>query len=255
MWIKEFYDWLTAPSKDKLLSQADSRDLNINDCSILQDSIDILREKILSNPEPKTKKLLQKQIEDLLELEKYYNKFINSELSYKTNEKLTKLFESISSQIWNDYLSDDIEEVKNIFYDEKYDFENRDSVFSKLNYRDHVEKNIDFVWHIFRETYNETYEMDKFIHSFTVYYVNLITEKWDINSLDKKWKMILTLDELNQVLYMIPDMYKKNDLIVKFDLINIWEVEVRLSDFTQDYSKQIDDWKNLQEKINEKKMI
>ena len=203
----------------------DNKDALLKQASIIHTSSSSILEQIskikvyLKKPNCKNRKLAEKQLSTLKELNKYYKIYKSEKFTKKTNIEIRKLFESIKKNqyIWDfNWLAKKI----NIKLDNESSRLRDTYIFETNTFRDNVEKNINFVWE-----YIETKEISLFLRYFTIEYINFL----DSNNIKypnlKNSKIILNYSDLTKVLNK-----------VKFRMKNInydFELEINLKDWLE----------------------
>lgn len=175
---------------------------------------------------------LKSKLEELKELKDYYEKYKSSYITSKTKNQLEELFNKVdedTNQDWKLEFVDDIENISKVI-DSEYDKLN-DSTFFWNSFLEQVEDNITFTRTSLAVKTFWSKDIDDFLKSFTVEYLNLLEKNWNINNEHiKEWKIFLTKGEL--------------EIVVKNALLNtndyIWSISVELSNWEKteiDFSK------------------
>lgn len=173
----------------------------------------------ISNPNCEKRDYAENKIKELEELKLYFDKYLETKYTTRTNNELKTLFNSIKltkklSTIKNEINSKIKNEEKLI---------NDNWIFNESSYRDYIERNISFKWEYIHWTYNETKKMNEFLNIFTIEYINFTRKKKIKHSSLEKLVLEIDKKELNIILNNTKK-YIKNEMNFNIQFkTNQWE--------------------------------
>jgi len=218
MWFKEKLEaaWyeLIAPEKQELFSESNILQNNSIKNSPIQWAIINLNKKINQSKTWKERYILEKQIKQLIKLQKLYREYIKTNITNNTKKEINQIFLSIKNQIElqkNNKLSNDYQIINSKLKKEKQQLKDTIDIFSYWTIRDLVEDNIDIIW--IRESISPQKYQD-FFDMITIEYINFLEkiqkEKYNYkNILKQKW-FLLTKKQLQNFIYIISNKTKYN---------------------------------------------
>ena len=225
--LENAYYEIVAPEKQELIDDANLLDEKIDDSSPLQKAIINLKTKIENSQTWKQREILEKQLKQLEQLETSYKKYISTNLTKKTKEKLSFLFNWIKDQINinKEEISDDLEKINKLLEQEKEILEDTIDIINNWTIRDQVENYIDIL--NIRESISPQKYQD-FFDIATIEYINILENrikrklnKTEINYiLKQKWLLINKTEAKileEKVASKIPKDYKFKYKIKLFD--------------------------------------